>query len=69
MLRGLGAGGQGSEARGSALTSYLLFESSYTRALMDLGMADTLARRDEVIRFFGWPTRPALTPASKLESV
>jgi NTE family protein len=69
MLRGLGAGGQGSEARGSALTSYLLFESSYTRALMDLGMADTLARRDEVIRFFGWPTRPAPTAATRLESV
>jgi NTE family protein len=69
MLRGLGAGGKGSEARGSALTSYLLFESSYTRALMDLGMTDTLARRDEVIRFFGWPARPVPTAASKLENV
>lgn len=42
-------------ASGAALASYVLFESSYTRALIALGEADTLARRDEVRRFFGWP--------------
>ena len=47
LLRGIGAMNQ----NGGALTSYLLFERSYTNALIDLGYADTLARRDEVLRF------------------
>ncbi|TRZ98689.1 MAG: patatin-like phospholipase family protein [Rhodocyclaceae bacterium] len=47
MLRGIGAMNQ----NGGALTSYLLFEQCYTRALIDLGYADTFARRDEVRRF------------------
>ena len=46
--------GQGDDARGAALASYLLFEAPYTRELMALGEADTLARRDEVLAFFGW---------------
>lgn len=47
LLRGIGAMNQ----NGGALTSYLLFERSYTRALIDLGYADTLARGDEVRDF------------------
>jgi NTE family protein len=59
-VRGVGVTGQGKEARGAALASYLLFETEYTRALMALGETDTLARRDEVQRFFGWaPRAPA----------
>ena len=46
---------EGREARGAALASYLLFEAAYTRALMALGEADTLSRRDEVLAFFKWP--------------
>lgn len=47
LLRGIGA----MNPNGGALTSYLLFERPYTRALIDLGYADTLARRDVVLDF------------------
>jgi NTE family protein len=61
LLRGVGVGpaGQGEQARGSALASYLLFESPFTQELMALGEADTEARRDEVLRFFAWDTMAA----------
>jgi NTE family protein len=54
LLRGVGVSGRGDDARGAALASYLLFEAPYTRELMALGRADTFARRDEVMSFFGW---------------
>ena len=54
MLRGVGVSGRGEDARGAALASYLLFEAPYTRELVALGVADTMARRDEVRAFFGW---------------
>ncbi|MCF8197491.1 MAG: patatin-like phospholipase family protein [Sulfuritalea sp.] len=47
MLRGFGA----MNRNGGALTSYLLFEPAYTKALIELGYADTLARREEVCQF------------------
>ncbi|HVO07678.1 MAG TPA: patatin-like phospholipase family protein [Burkholderiaceae bacterium] len=66
LLRGMGVTGHGRDARGAALASYLLFERSYTRALMALGEADVMARRDEVLAFFGWQgqstTRPEPAP-------
>jgi NTE family protein len=40
---------------GGALTSYLLFEPPYTRALIDLGYRDTQQRRDEVLAFLQIP--------------
>ena len=64
LLRGVGVGGHGADARGAVLASYLLFEAPFTRELMALGAADTMARRAEVQRFFGWPTAPyAMAPA------
>jgi NTE family protein len=62
MLRGMGVTGKGRDARGAALASYLLFEAPYTRALMALGEADALARREEVVAFFGWGAQRAATP-------
>jgi NTE family protein len=47
LLRILGAANDD----GSGLLSYLLFESAYTRELIALGYADTMARRDEVAAF------------------
>ena len=47
LLRGVGA----MNRKGGALTSYLLFEAPYTRALIDLGFADTMARAEEVRNF------------------
>jgi NTE family protein len=44
MLGGIG----GMNRRNGTLTSYLLFEKPYTRALIDLGYADTMARSQEV---------------------
>jgi NTE family protein len=54
LLRGMGVTGEGKDARGAALASYLLFEAPYTRALMELGEADVGARREEVREFFQW---------------
>jgi NTE family protein len=42
------------DPRGAALASYLLFEPSYTNELIALGEKDTMARREDVLRFFGW---------------
>ena len=49
ILAGIGA----TEVRGAALASYLLFESSYTQELIALGERDAMARKEEVIAFFG----------------
>jgi NTE family protein len=57
LLDVLGAG----RGNGAALASYLMFESAYTRVLIDLGFKDTMARRDEVVSFLAVP--PASAPA------
>lgn len=47
LLRGIGA----MNRNGGALVSYLLFERPYTCALIDLGYRDTLAQREELMKF------------------
>lgn len=47
LLRAMGA----PDGDGAGLLGYLLFESGYTRELIALGRADTMARREEVAAF------------------
>jgi NTE family protein len=47
VLEGMGALSGG----GAALSSYLLFDPGFIRALMQLGAADVMARRDEFLAF------------------
>ncbi|MDP3137975.1 MAG: patatin-like phospholipase family protein [Burkholderiaceae bacterium] len=61
LLRILGASGSGRGNQGGALVSYLLFEAAFTQELIALGHADAVAQRDEIHRFFHWPS--AASPA------
>lgn len=38
---------------GSAVLSYLLFESTYTKELITLGYGDAMRQQDDILRFFG----------------
>ncbi len=49
LLSGIGAHGES----GSDLLSYLAFEPVYVGRLLELGYEDTLARRVELLEFFG----------------
>jgi NTE family protein len=51
---------------GAGLASYLLFESAYTRVLIDLGFADTVARQDEVLGFLTDKREPSPANAPKV---
>jgi NTE family protein len=55
LLRGVGA----LRDQGSDLVSYLLFEQAYCRELIELGFADTLARREEILAFLGYASPAA----------
>ena len=62
LLRGLGAVRTG----GATLTSYLLFEPTYCRALIALGYKDTMARREEVLKFIsGDPLRASASQGAE----
>lgn len=64
LLRVMGARGSG----GAQLSSYLLFEASFTRELIALGYRDTMRMRDEVSGFLGGEPLAATTilPALQL---
>jgi NTE family protein len=65
LLRGLGA----SSNSGLQLVSYLLFESGFTRALIDMGYRDAMEMEDELRAFlFDQPMATLYAPAHlKLE--
>jgi NTE family protein len=65
LLRGLGARSRS----GMQLVSYLLFESGFTRALIDMGYRDAMAMEDELRAFlFDQPMATLYAPAHlKLE--
>ena len=65
LLRGLGA----SSRSGMQLVSYLLFESGFTRALIDMGYRDAMEMEDELRAFiFDQPMATLYAPAHlKLE--
>lgn len=56
------------EARGAALASYLLFQSSFTRELIGLGTLDTFAQRENVLAFFA-PELPVAVKAYQQDLV
>jgi len=49
LLRTMGA----PAAAGGQLSSFLLFDSAYTRPLMEMGAAEARSRREEISRFLG----------------
>ena len=50
FLKGSGA----TTGAGSTVASYLLFESGFTKALIDLGYRDAMQRETEILRFLGY---------------
>jgi NTE family protein len=60
LLRGLGAGARS----GMQLVSYLLFESGFTRALIEMGYRDAMEMEDELRAFvFDQPMATLYAPA------
>ena len=48
LLKGIGA----SRERGADLLSYIAFDKAYTSKLVEIGIKDALARRDEIRAFY-----------------
>jgi len=55
LFRVLGVSAETGQRAGGSLLSYLLFERSYTHALIELGYADTMRRTEAVHAFFKEP--------------
>lgn len=64
LLRGVGA----FDREGADLVSYLLFEKSYCRDLIDLGYADTMKRQKEVLDFIAFKPCVAAAEGAQLAS-
>jgi NTE family protein len=61
LLRAFGS----TAGSGANLTSYLMFDAAFCRALIALGYEDTMARRDDVVAFLaGRHHGPPLLPAN-----
>ena len=58
LTRGLGA----SPERGADFLSYLAFDSSFTRPLIELGRRDALAQKDVIEAFFSLPDERLTSP-------
>ncbi len=57
LMRSIGAMRRG----GATLSSYMLFDKSFCGELIDMGYAETIARREEILRFFDRDSRPEPT--------
>ncbi len=62
LLQGIGT----YRSSGAGLASYLLFEAPFTRALIDLGYRDTIARREAVLTFLTDRREPQPEAASRV---
>jgi NTE family protein len=61
LMRVVGARG----SAGSQLASYLLFQSGYTRALIDLGYRDAMADRERLVAFVTGRALPQAQPSGE----
>jgi NTE family protein len=62
LLQGIGT----YRSSGAGLASYLLFEAPFTRALIDMGYRDTIARREAVLTFLTDRREPQAAAASRV---
>ena len=65
LLRVIG----GRDASGSQLASYLMFESGYTRALIELGYRDAMEARTPLLAFMGGEKLPQVMTAPGVAQV